>query len=153
MAADKNVRAAVISQTPFFMLFPDTLASKCIKSISRKLIEDPDQHGDMPLELFWDKCLTFLAKHSKPVIETATLKEPKKQPDKQAPKTTASQTQVKRDLEIKKALTSIESKISSLIKDVSDIKQFLKKETKIKNLPEPKKIPLDFESWLKKNSS
>ena len=29
---DKSVRMAVISQTPFFMLFPDTLASKCIRA-------------------------------------------------------------------------------------------------------------------------
>lgn len=141
VALDKNVRAAVISQTPFFMLFPDTIASKCIHSITQKLISKPSQAGDLPLELFWDKCLSFLEKYHKPKKEAA--KETKE-----------------KNLEIKKALSPIESKISTLIKEVSDIKQFLethefipkKSDEKILVLPEPKEISLDFESWLTKKT-
>jgi flagellar biosynthesis protein FlhG len=75
VASDKNVRAAVISQTPFFMLFPDTIASKCITAIARKLIAKPARTGDMPLEFFWDKCLSFLEKQHTPPKETVPPKE------------------------------------------------------------------------------
>ncbi|MCD4675469.1 MAG: MinD/ParA family protein [Desulfobacula sp.] len=146
VASDKNVRAAVISQTPFLMLFPDTIASKCIKSITQKLINKAGQTGDMPLELFWDKCLSFLEKYQK------SKKEP-------VPQKEAADEKNEKDTDIKEALSHIESKLSILIKEVGDIKQFLEthefiskshKETKI--LPEPKEISLDFESWLKKKN-
>ena len=141
VALDKNVRAAVISQTPFFMLFPDTIASKCIHSITRKLISKSGQIGDLPLELFWDKCLSFLEKHHKP--EKETIKEKKKN-----------------NLDIKEALSPIESKLLTLIEEVDDIKQFLethefipkKAREKTLVLPEPKEISLDFEFWLKTKS-
>jgi len=141
VALDKNVRAAVISQTPFFMLFPDTIASKCIHSITRKLISKSGQIGDLPLELFWDKCLSFLEKHHKP--EKETIKEKKKN-----------------NLDIKEALSPIESKLLTLIEEVDDIKQFLethefipkKINEEILVLSEPKPIFLDFESWLNKKS-
>jgi len=141
VALDKNVRAAVISQTPFFMLFPDTIASKCIRSITRKLISKPSQAGDLPLELFWDKCLSFLEKHHKPKKEAAKEKKEK-------------------NLDIKEALSPIESKLLTLIEEVDDIKQFLethdfspkKINEEIPVLSEPKPISLDFESWLTKNT-
>jgi len=141
VALDKNVRAAVISQTPFFMLFPDTIASKCIHSITRKLMSKSGQIGDLPLELFWDKCLSFLEKHHKP--EKETIKEKKKN-----------------NLDIKEALSPIESKLLTLIEEVDDIKQFLethefipkKINEEILVLSEPKPIFLDFESWLNKKS-
>ena len=141
VALDRNVRAVVISQTPFFMLFPDTIASKCIHSITQKLINKFDQTADLPLELFWDKCLSFLEKHHKPKKEAVNEKKEK-------------------DLEIKQALSHIESKLSSLINEVGDIKQFLgthefvpkKSNEKIPVLPEPKEISLDFESWLTKKT-
>ena len=139
MASDKNVRAAVISQTPFFMLFPDTIASKCIKSITSKLITNPSQYGDMPLELFWDKCLSFIEKHNKP----------KKKPAASEKTDTRNK---EKDKDIKKILSRIETKLSLLTKEVGEIKQILKKKNTIKAVPGAKGISLDFESWLKKRS-
>ena len=145
VASDKNVRAAVISQTPFFMLFPDTIATKCIHSITNKLMNKADGIGDMPLELFWDKCLSFLEKYHKPEKESAPQKDIVREKKEQNP-------------EIMKVLSHIESKLSMLMKEVSGIKKFLKKvdavpdkanEKRLK-LPEPEEISLDFESWLKK---
>ncbi len=139
MASDKNVRAAVISQTPFFMLFPDTIASKCIESITKKLITNSGQYGDMPLELFWDKCLSFIEKHHKP----------KKNPA--IPEKTDTRN-IRKDQDIKKALSRMETRLSLLTKEVGEIKQLLKKDKKIQAVPEAKEISLDFESWLKKES-
>jgi len=145
VASDKNVRAAVISQTPFFMLFPDTIATKCIHSITQKLMNKAGGIGDMPLELFWDKCLSFLEKYHKPEKESVPEEEGVKERKEQDP-------------EIKKVLSHIESKLSKLINEVSEIKQFLEKidaipkkvnENVLKPL-EPEEISLDFESWLKK---
>jgi flagellar biosynthesis protein FlhG len=170
MAQDKNVRAAVISQTPFFMLFPDTIASKCIKAIAKKLIKNSGQYSDMPLELFWDKCLTFLEKYNKPQIKSGKSIEPDRsvesvnligkkqdilqtdtkqkavQPDQKA----TYDKKVQSELEIKTILSNIEARLSSLTSQVSEIKQFLKNDSKTDKIPEPRKIPLDFESWLKK---
>ncbi len=170
MAQDKNVRAAVISQTPFFMLFPDTIASKCIKAIAKKLIKNSGQYSDMPLELFWDKCLTFFEKYNEPQIKSGKSVESVKligkkqdipqtdtaqkaiQPDEKikSDQKVKSDKKVQSDLEIKKILSNIEARLSSLTKEVSEIKQFLKNDSKSDKIPEPRKIPLDFESWLKK---
>jgi len=57
---------------------------------------------------------------------------------------------VQSDLEIKTILFNIEARLSSLTSQVSEIKQFLKNDSKTDKIPEPRKIPLDFESWLKK---
>ena len=145
VASDKNVRAAIISQTPFVILFPDTIASKCINSITRKLLNKAGQIRVMPLELFWDKCMSFLKKHHKPEKEPVSQKSEAKKQKEQDP-------------DIKKALFNIESRLSTLIKQVSDIKQSLeiqgvrsnKSMEKEINPPVPKEISLDFESWLKK---
>jgi len=147
MASDKNVRAAVISQTPFFMLFPDTIASKCIKSISNKLIENSGRYGDMPLELFWDKCLAFFDKYhkleKKPLsAEKSEIKSDKKNKTKEL--TISS--------DIQKTLSHIESKLSFLTEEVKEIKKIIKKDKQTPALPEAKAISLDFESWLKKGS-
>ncbi len=173
MALDKNVRAAVISQTPFFMLFPDTIASKCIKAIAKKIIENPGQYSDMPLELFWDKCLTFLEKYNKPSIQSTESVQSTKPGQAVAsvnligkkqdvPQTDTEQKAIRpeqkikydkkaqSDLEIKQILSNIEARLSSLTGEVGEIKQFLKNNSKVHKIPEPKKIPLDFESWLKK---
>ncbi len=139
MASDKNVRAAVISQTPFFMLFPDTIASKCIESITKKLITNSSQYGDMPLELFWDKCLSFIEKHHKP-------KEKQASPEK------TDTLNIRKDQDIKKVLSRMETRLSLLTKEVGEIKQLLKKNKKIQAVPKAKEISLDFESWLKKES-
>ncbi|MCP3875428.1 MAG: MinD/ParA family protein [Desulfobacteraceae bacterium] len=153
VASDKNVRAAVISQTPFFMLFPDTIASRCIKAITKKLIDKARHTVDLPLELFWDKCLSFLENYNRPEIDLI--------PEKGVTSTKAPAEENKeKDLNIKKELSQIESKLSTLIKDVGDIKQFLdthefieknRPEKKIVP-PEPEEISLDFESWLNKKN-
>ncbi len=153
VASDKNVRAAVVSQTPFFMLFPDTIASRCIKNMAEKLIHKARHTLDVPLELFWDKCLAFLEKHKTPAVEQTTEKETLHQ------KLPADEHKDS-EIEIKKALSNIELRLSTLIKEVSDIKQFLTKQEFIEKKPaqkkivppEPKEISLDFESWLAKKN-
>jgi flagellar biosynthesis protein FlhG len=169
VALDKNVQAAVISQTPFFMLFPDTIASKCIRSITLKLLNKADQIPVLPLEFFWDKCMSFLKKHHKPK-------------EKQAYQKTDVKKKKEKNLDIKKALSHIESRLSILTKEVSGIKTSLrtyvavpsikdkdKASKPLKPVPEPvlepvpapvpepfpasmpipEEISLDFESWLK----
>ena len=170
VASDKNVQAAVISQTPFFMLFPDTIASKCIGSITLKLLNKADQIPAIPLELFWDKCMSFLKKHHRPK-------------EKQASQKTGVKKKKEQDLDIKKALFHIESRLSILTKEVGGIKNSLKTyaaapsiksrdkaskplkpvpapvlEPVLEPVPEPvpapmpipQEISLDFESWIKK---
>jgi len=144
MVSDKNVRAAVISQTPFFLLFPDTIATRCIRTIREKLTRHAGSTGDIPLEIFWDHCLSFLQKHHPPKKELGTSRS-----DGQA----AAQT----SLDTKEALARLESKLSLVIEEVGQIRQFLEKapiphksREKMPVLPDPVEISLDFESWFKK---
>ena len=145
MASDKNASAAVIAQTPFFVLFPDTIASRCIKSITRKLLDKKDQTQNIPLELFWDKSLYFLKKH----------RTPEKKPDTQ---TVYVEKGKEQDPEIKKTLFHIQSRLSALTKEMNDIKKSLvihgsppnKSKEKETKPPLPNEISLDFESWLEK---
>ncbi|MFO7749555.1 MAG: P-loop NTPase [Desulfobacteraceae bacterium] len=58
---DKHVGMAVISQTPFSMVFPDAPATKCIKQISQKIAAGPGGKNSRPIEEFWEKCLGFLS--------------------------------------------------------------------------------------------
>ncbi|MFH1154939.1 MAG: MinD/ParA family protein [Pseudomonadota bacterium] len=65
VAADRHVAAAVTAQTPFVLMFPDAKASQCIRSMARRLSDNPGPSPSMPLELFWDRCLAFLNKKKK----------------------------------------------------------------------------------------
>jgi len=163
VATDKNVRAAVISQTPFFMLFPDTLASKCIKSLTDKLISRAHETGDLPLEIFWDKCLSFLKKHHASKKEQVPEKETKKE-------------KALADPEMTQAVARIELRLSQLFKEVGEIRQILKGQEQarkvaapaavvvsaeplskavsvapvapaVEGLGDPREILLDFEAW------
>ena len=137
VASDKNVRASVISQTPFFILFPDTVASRCMAAIAEKLIKNHGKAGDIPLELFWDNCLSFLEKHS-----------PRKSEKARGTKTG------KADPALGERLSRMEEKLSFLIQEVGHIRKFLETHvmtaagTEERPCPEPEEIILDFESWL-----
>jgi flagellar biosynthesis protein FlhG len=137
VASDKNVRASVIAQTPFFLLFPDTVASRCVAAIAEKLIRHHGKAGDIPLELFWDHCLSFLERHS---------------PRKNEKTRDARTGETTPDLD--ERLSRMEEKLSFLVKEMADIRELL--ETRVpaaarakeSPCPEPRNIILDFESWL-----
>jgi flagellar biosynthesis protein FlhG len=137
VASDKNVRASVIAQTPFFLLFPDTVASRCMAAIAEKLIKHHQKAGDIPLELFWDNCLSFLEKHS-----------PRKHQKIRDTRTGNA------DPDLGERLSQMEEKLSFLVKEMGDIRELL--ETRVLTAarieegpcPEPHKILLDFESWF-----
>ncbi len=178
VASDRNVRAAVVSQTPFFMLFPDTIASKCITSITHKLIGKAGRTGDMPLEIFWDKCLSFLERKQRPG-HTPTQKpdqDGRTDPDEKISSGEKSELKTKeKDLETKETLARIQADLSLLIRQVGAIKNFLEthefvpqkagqtgealaesrfdtvSEHLSRPLPEPREICLDFESWHRNN--
>ncbi len=140
IASDKNVRASVISQTPFFILFPDTPASKCISAIAEKLIKNQGKTADLPVELFWDSCLAFLATHHPRKNEKTKKKE---------------KPNIEMEADTREKLSQMESKLSFLVKEIGHIRQFLETHLRVTNpkkmsaCAEPEEIFLDFESWLK----
>ncbi len=144
VARDSNVSIAVISQIPFFTLFPDTTASRCIRSIVKKLLRDESK--DMPVEVFWDQCLNLLSQGRK------TLSDPSApDPDGRAA--------------LEQRLSNIEDKMSILLEEVGQIKNLLgqtlhpdmedavmAENTAMEtNLATATSIPLDFESWIQEN--
>jgi flagellar biosynthesis protein FlhG len=164
VAQDHNVPISVISQIPFFMLFPDTDASRCIRSIALKLVRDP-LGKSMPMELFWDRCLGFLS----PQYQAGSGIRDRKESAGQTPgedQTTVSAVDSQADL--KERMSSLENKISLLLEGMDEIKVLLRgkrfetKETDKNNAtaplsckpapPSPELIPLDFEAWIKEQS-
>jgi len=79
--SDKKVQSAVVAQTPFLIKSPETAASKCINTIANKVIKRSAAINDMPIEQFWNGCLSFLDKHQekkKPVPSEHSEKPVKK---------------------------------------------------------------------------
>lgn len=155
VARDANVPIAVVSQIPFFMMFPDTPASRCVKSLALKLVRDFNRDEDVPVEVFWDQCLALLSKDDEPVPaspEKAGLRDeisgsaPASGPDRAA---------------LEERMASLEEKMSLLLDEMAQIKAMLGRDPKRKAeatpVPErrqaaledlPKAVSLDFEAWL-----
>lgn len=66
IAVDKNVKAAVVSQTPFCLKYPDTVASKCIKNIVSKVIQANPGTQNTSMAQFWTECLSFISQDASP---------------------------------------------------------------------------------------
>ncbi len=130
---DKHVGMAVVAQTPFVMLFPDSKAARCIKTIADKTGRQ-DNGRDLPLSLFWDRCFSFLSKSFK---ESPTND---KQKNAQYP-----EKEVLQD-DLKEKLDNIESTIFELVEQFNSVKKLI--EGKGGN----KAVVLDFESWLYQHS-
>ncbi|MCF6248099.1 MAG: MinD/ParA family protein [Desulfobacula sp.] len=135
MAADKNVQAAVISQTPFFQLFPDTVATKCIQAITNRLLEKSKMVSDIPLELFWDKALRFLDTHY------SGKKTSKKEQQRKEASTQVVVHSHDIDPELQRQLTVFDSKITAMANDITIIKQMLKQNKSPQRKILPKKNP------------
>lgn len=116
VAADRNVKAAVISQTPFFELFPETVATRCIESIRQRLLAQKGQ--DIPMELFWDKALSFIDTHYAKKKESSFTP-----PEIEKPEPPAAMHP-----ELVRQLSVLEEKITHLANDVTIIKQMLKRQ-------------------------
>ena len=166
VAQDHNVPISVVSQIPFFMLFPDTDASRCIRSIAQKLSKETQGKADMPMELFWDQCLKFLSSPKKdrhtPEVEGPEGMEENATPDQQRPgKDPAAGGGWEYSAALQERLTAVEEKMSQLLNEMGEIKALLRGsrfEKQIQDVtplprnpepPLPKLIPLDFESWIK----
>ncbi len=156
VASDKNVRAAVIAQTPFFMIFPDSPASRCISAITSRLTGTPGMRSDIPLEIFWDRCLSFMNRYTNPKTKN---KDSAENPEKES-----SSSEY---IQLRSSLASIESKLSMLTKEMADIRAMISNITdnsgrsetlntgpvpEPSTTPEPEKICLDFESWLDRHN-
>jgi len=168
LVRDPNVPVAVVSQIPFFILFPDTQASRCIRSMAMKLAKNPG--GDMPMESFWDHCLEFLSKTG---VSKKSLPRPGQDPSPEERANTGS-----RDREgLENRLDTIEDKMGRLLDEMREVKEMLGRrppeapeapkevsprtevpETQVNEIkgneiqtqiPFPERpIELDFEGWL-----
>ncbi len=164
VGADKNVKAAVISQTPFFKLFPETMATRCIQSVTNRLLKRANMVSGMPMELFWDKALRFLGTH----YPAKNGKDPVEKQDSAQP--LKKESQALKDIGTK--LAALDAKMTAVANDVALIKQMLKQQRGQKEAKAPQKfsdkasppkedlpsnvsdplktITLDFESWYDK---
>lgn len=106
---DKHVRTAVLAQTPFYILFPDSLASKYINSITDKLINNSSFSQDMSMAIFWEKCLSFIENRQNRKKSITHL-----------------ENSIKDNSHDKTALAGIEAKLSEMMNELGSIKKILK---------------------------
>ena len=132
VARDPNVSNAVISQVPFLIQYPDTQASRCMRSLVLKLIKNPGE--DMPVEAFWDHCLELLG-GKRPEIQaeepTAAVSMPEEmkeaeQPDSSdtQPETAATVTGTM-DEAVTLRLDNLEEKLDRLLQEMADLKKLV----------------------------
>ncbi len=158
VASDKSVRVAVISQTPFTLLFPDSKASRCIHAIGKKLTSDQEAEN-IPLDIFWSKCLSILSvndidKETEPQTENKTCSD-----DTRIEKRPSSGNSEEKTLYT--MLANIENGISALMEDLQTVKKLIKEDNSfyvqrskpVDTSKEPIEISLNFESWLKHHKS
>ncbi len=120
VAHDPKVRAAIISQTPFLLAFPGSLASRCIHSLTKKLTEKPSDSKEMSMELFWMNYLELCnaqtgkaATRKKPVDKSSFLK-----------KTTAV-TPNAEEGRLADTVASMENKITQLSQEITQMHSLL----------------------------
>ncbi|HKL81661.1 MAG TPA: MinD/ParA family protein [Desulfobacter sp.] len=176
VARDPSVSNAVVSQVPFFLKYPDTQATRCIRALMLKLVKDPGK--EMSLEAFWDQCLDILGKKPPRIRESLAIDSGQKNDglndlnsdsEIQSAHTVAPTALIPRGREEEstaRRLDGIEEKLSQLLQEVADLKHLLKAHpkkpaTKSKVMetapsdhhqivePEaPEHFILDFETWL-----
>ncbi|MCG8614645.1 MAG: MinD/ParA family protein [Desulfobacterales bacterium] len=158
LARDPNVPVAVASQIPFFTLFPDTRASRCIRAMARKFSDNTDE--GMPMDAFWDLCLGLLA-GDRPDTRRSSSPEPDPKSSNNNSGLSANQRAVLED-----RLTEMEKDIARLLDGMNEIKTLLQEEAphpREAQKPNPGRrksdrkppdqntivpITLDFEAWI-----
>ncbi|WP_051148575.1 MinD/ParA family protein [Desulfospira joergensenii] len=132
VAHDRNVPAAIISQVPFFILSPDSVATRCIRSISQKLALVPDEQADIPMELFWHQCFQFF--NSRKKAESQTRASGRRRPGPATPGTPPARDYSLELAELKQGLSRIEAQVSRLMDDTAGIKDLMGQVTELKRI-------------------
>ncbi len=130
---DTNVRKAVVAQTPVVKMFPNSIVSKCIRSISGKLSHKPGSAEDVSIGVFWEKCLVFIEANR-----------PRKSALEKSQQTLENE-----------ALVRIENQLAFLTKELGSFKRLFNTHTLV---PKPVpvngnrsgKTPLDFHKYKKR---
>ncbi len=154
VARDKHIPMAVIAQTPFLKLFPDSTASKCIQLLGRKLLTKEKNMEPISLEQFWQRCLGFLAK-SRPENrpEKATPKAPGAAKQKHNVTEPKAPGAAKQEPDVTDLLERMETKISMLMSEIKQIRKMMERQAlqKEESPESPAEVELDFEAWIAKN--
>ena len=136
---DTKVMEAVGRQIPFLKLFPDTIASKCIKKITERLLENKPEKFDQEIISFWKKCLNFmstplaLSDPQKPNPATVQVTDAKKTaapgpPEKNSHENTVQNHQDSVDLSLEQSLTLLVKSISDGTESISSELKEIRKE-------------------------
>lgn len=130
VAHDANVPISVVSQIPFTMLFPDTDASRCIRTMALKLVKAGQK--DMPLEIFWDRCLGLLGTSATDAPEKREEREKReKSLESGATRAAGPVPEGAGDQDaLQERLAAIENTMSRLLDEVTAIKQMLTPDTR-----------------------
>lgn len=153
VAEDTHVRSAVISQIPFVLLFPDSRAAKSIQALAKRLIEGNRLLPGMPVEIFWDKCLSTLRPEDRAIPSSAPLQGT---PAGHLPPQEIAGKQQTSGKSITTLLKTIEKKVEELLCDLKDVKALIAQGSSARqSMPSQQSGPaqeirLDFESWLKR---
>jgi len=160
---DPKVRSAEAARRPFISLYPDSIASKCILNIARRLsdkkIEDPIE--DLAVSAFWTRFIENL-RHPFQILgkpQPASL--PRAGVSAASGAVSRSDPGMGSGKSTRDALERLKRQLSRLSKEVSSIKQILQSvseaqqamngsrpQTEISNPQKTETLVLDFEAFL-----
>jgi len=137
---DPKVEEAVKEQQAFVLFYPESNASKCIKSIAKRLIDDqPEDLEPSGTLLFWSKYYELITSPLKLTAKQKKKKEvvgePARQAEQEGPAQPIQRTAEKRQLETPKDLPTLPHVVLRLIElcnreesTIEDISQIVKKD-------------------------
>ena len=136
---DTKVMEAVGRQIPFLKLFPDTIASKCIKKITERLLKNQPEKFDQEIISFWKKCFNFmstplaLSGPQKPTQAIVQVTDAKKTTAPEPPEKTSHENIVQKhqdsvDSSLEQPLTLFAKSISDGIESISSELKEIRKE-------------------------
>jgi flagellar biosynthesis protein FlhG len=178
IVSDERVIEAVTAQKPFITLFPNTQATKGLKTIADNLLDKIDSSTKaFTLDTFWEKCIDIFAAPIKMPPKKGVKTKEKQTPAPPPPSTPTSpiaqtaesvevmnnsKTSLPGDETTRHLLEQLVEKVSTVSQELSGIRTALEQvlvggfDSKgTGNRPEqiPTSIPLDFEAFLSEQES
>ncbi len=122
VAYDPKVRTSVIAQTPFLLAFPDSIASRCIHFLTKKLTKKPFPAKKMSMEFFWQNCIELCTGKKENPLDMP--------PVPVVPKSSAGSAGKGETGNLTTTVASMEKKISLLSQEISQMHSLLIQLTK-----------------------
>ncbi len=166
VVADARVLEAVAAQQPLMVLYPNSQAARCIRSVGKNLLEKAGNADAFPMETFWHRCMEVFTAPLKmptrkkeesavepPVADRAVPPQPSPPPQPSTPPPMPTVTTAAPAVEDRQLLERLVDTVASMAASLGDIRTVLEKgafhgSKKHNGDTTAGAIALDFEAFL-----